>query len=380
MSLGNQSAKAGRSLRWLPAWLWQCLARRPPRQRPVHLIIAIANHFEPENSPGTLGRFADPRERRRRLELWCRDYPTLAAPWRDAEGRPLRQTYFYPAEHYDPTLIARLAEHCAEGWGEIEIHLHHGIEAPDTVDNTRRALLEFRDALAKHGCLSREHGKGRPRYAFVHGNWALANSARGRFCGVDEEIAVLAETGCYADLTLPSAPEPAQVGKINALYECVPPLDRRAAHRRGHDLRCGVLPRNFPLIIQGPLGLNLGRRVAGWPWPGIENGELTASNPPTRQRLALWRRAGIAVGGRPEWVFVKLSCHGMDPVDTPALLGEPMRGFLRDLTEGGGQEDDYRVHFVTAREMTNIILAACEGLGGDPGAYRDHWFRATGSG
>ena len=38
-------------------------------------------------------------------------------------------------------------------------------------------------------------------YAFVHGNFALANSAGGRYCGVDEEMQILAETGCYADMT-----------------------------------------------------------------------------------------------------------------------------------------------------------------------------------
>jgi len=75
--------------------------------------------------------------------------------YRDADGRPFVHTYFYPAEQYDRSLIARLAEHCREGWGEIEIHLHHGVAAPDTAENTRRQLIEFRDRLAiEHGCLA----------------------------------------------------------------------------------------------------------------------------------------------------------------------------------------------------------------------------------
>jgi len=56
-------------------------------------------------------------------------------------------------------------------------------------------------------------------------------------------------TGCYADLTLARRrPHPAQVRKINALYECAgPPFDRRAPHRRGHDLAAaGHPPRIFP--------------------------------------------------------------------------------------------------------------------------------------
>ena len=68
------------------------------------------------------------------------------------------------------------------------------------------SLTEFRDQLAfRHRCLSVEDGSTDPRYAFVHGNFALANSAGGLFCGVDSEMQILAETGCYADLTMPAA-------------------------------------------------------------------------------------------------------------------------------------------------------------------------------
>ncbi len=112
-------------------------------------------------------------------------------------------------------------------------------------------------------CLSRFYGDGPARYAFVHGNWALAESAEGRFCGVDDEMQILAETGCYADFTLPSAPSSAQVSKINSLYECAAPLSESVPHRRGKDLHCGRPPKIFPLMIQGPLVLNLGRRKHG---------------------------------------------------------------------------------------------------------------------
>ena len=80
----------------------------------------------------------------------------------------------------------------AEGLGEVEIHLHHGVEKPDTAENLRKALTEFRDFLAEeHNCLSRFDGKGEPKYAFVHGNLAFGNSCGGKFCGVDEEMQIL---------------------------------------------------------------------------------------------------------------------------------------------------------------------------------------------
>src|SRR4029450_7195951 len=109
--------------------------------------------------------------------------------------------------------------------GEVEVHLHHGVERPDTPDSLRRSLTEFRDILAqRHNCPSRLNGSGFPMYAFVHGNLALANSAGGQFCGVDSEMQILADTGCYADFTLPSAPGRTQVPRINAVSQCGYPL------------------------------------------------------------------------------------------------------------------------------------------------------------
>ena len=364
--------KMWHNLRWLPSFLWQSLSRGSNHASSVHLIIGIADHFEPSILPGIPGASADQHEQERRVEHWCQEYPRLADEWRDSDGHPFRHTYFYPAEQYNKTLIERLADHCRSGWGEIEIHLHHGVTAPDTPENTHRTLVEFRDILVRQGCLSRMDAHELPRYAFVHGNWALANSDHGRCCGVDEEMRILAETGCFADLTLPSAPHPAQVTKINSLYECSGPLDRRAPHRHGRDLRRGRPPARLPLIIQGPLTLNFSRKGKARFFPRIENGEITSVNPPTRSRLNLWRKAQITVIGRPDWLFIKLHCHGMDPRDRDCLLGEPMRRFLRDLVMGALESREYEVHFVTAREMVNIVLAACDGLEGNPGEYRDY--------
>ncbi|HEY0003488.1 MAG TPA: hypothetical protein VGB17_01665 [Pyrinomonadaceae bacterium] len=371
----EQFVKALAAMRWLPAYGWQRFARRSSNGSRLHLIIALADHFEPSIMPETPHLHASLSEQERRLEEWCRSYPKIFDAWRDAEGLPFRHTYFSPAEQYHKTLVQRLAEHCQEGWGEIEIHLHHGLDAPDTAENTRRLLLWFRDTLVEHGCLSRWNDEGEARYAFVHGNWALANSAGGRFCGVDQEMQILSETGCYADLTLPSAPSPAQVSKINALYECSLPLDQSAPHRRGRNLRTGQPPQTFPLIIQGPLGLNFAHRAAGLPLPKIENAALTGAYPPNIERLKLWRQIAVAVEGQPDWVFIKLHCHGMDPNDREAMLGGRIQSFLKDLTEEARTGGQFVPHFVTAREMVNIILAACDGQSGNAGDYRDYRLR-----
>lgn len=372
--LREQAAKAFGALRWLPRYGVRSLTRARAGERASHLVVALADHFEPAYLPEAPHDFAPLDVQERRLEEWCREYPKIFGEWRDAEGFPFRHTYFSPAEQYDAGLTAMLAEHCLEGWGEVEIHLHHGLQKPDTAEDTRRALVEFRDALVAHGCLSRWGDEGAARYAFVHGNWALANSAGGRFCGVDEEMQLLAETGCYADMTMPSFPSHAQVSKVNSLYECEPPLARRAPHATGRDLRAGRAPSVFPLMIQGPLGLDFKGRASGLPLPKIENGELTTSHPPTLSRMRLWRRAAVAVEGRPDWVFVKLHCHGMNPDDRDAMLGGLMQDFLRRLTDES-RADGTKLHFVTAREMVNVILAACDGREGDPGDFRDYRLR-----
>jgi hypothetical protein len=338
----------------------------------VHLILALADHFEPSNNPRDGMAWAPRDEQERRVEVWCREYPLLVDRWRDRDGRPFVHSYFYPAEQYEPTIVARLAEHCHLGWGEIEIHLHHGMGQPDTAEKTRSVLSHFRDELAfRHGCLASIEGDDIPKYIFVHGNFALANSADGRFCGVDSEMAILGETGCYADMTLPTAPwHPSQTAKINSLYECALPLDRIAPQRRGRDLQILRPPQSLPLIVQGPLMIDWGRSRR----PGIENSAITRSNPLSLRRLTMWKKAAIQVQGRPDWLFIKLHCHSMDPTQRESVLGEPMRRFLEELVEGAAERKE-TLHFVSAREMVNMILAACDGRAGDPGQYRDYRFR-----
>jgi len=374
MSLEKQIAYARKVL---PSATWRALMS-PPR-RPVHLILALADHFEPAIDPED-GQKRVPRpEQERRVESWVREYPKIVDAWRDHDGRPLVHTYFYPAEQYDQTLLEMLAEHCHAGWGEIEVQLHHGIPHADTAENTRQMLTEFRDRLAfRHRCLALEEGSTRPAYAFVHGNFALANSAAGRFCGVDSEMQILADTGCYADFTMPSAVlHPAQTAKINSVYECALPLDQPAPHRRGHDLAAGRRPRKFPLIVQGPLVTDLRRTVRSG-HPVLENGAFTGTNPPTLHRLSLWKQAQVRVLGRPDWLFIKLFCHGMDPTQQDAVIGNSFRAFLAELV-GGAAARNETLHFVAAREMTNILLAACDGRDGDPGDYRDYRFKRLAS-
>ena len=335
-----------------------------------HLIVVVANHFEPswkaDNS------FCDPETQKRRVASWIRDARATGRALQDHDGTPFRHTYFYPAEQYHRSLIEMLTDLEAEGLGAIEVHLHHGVHKPDTADRTRRALLEFRNLLAEeHNCLSREDGDHRPRYAFVHGNLALANSMGGRCCGVDNEMEILAETGCYADMTLPAAPGESQVAMINAIYQCGRPFNERAPHRVGRRLRVGDQVRT-PVILTGPLIFDWSGLARSLPRPRLDDGALTATYPPGAARLKRWRNARISVSGRPDWVFIKLYCHGFFPGDQEATLGHPMLKFWSEAIESADRSGQFKIHFATAREAFNIAMAAVDRRDGDPGLYRDY--------
>ena len=195
-------------------------------------------------------------------------------------------------------------------------------------------------------------------------------------CGVRNELRVLRDAGCFADLTLPSAPSRTQTRTINSIY-----YGTSTGAAKSHDLgvpaRVGAGPSGDLLLVQGPLGLN-------WAWrkfgvlPRIDNADLTAANPPTLDRLKLWLDLQIHVQGRPEWVFVKLHTHGAPSPNREMLLGEPMRRFHASLARFiAEQPDRFALHYVTARELVNMVHAAEDGKFGSPGAYRDYKFRSS---
>jgi hypothetical protein len=286
----------------------------------------------------------------------------------DADGYPPRHTFFFPSEEYRGEHIERLIELGRQGLGEIEVHLHHD---RDTSDGLRRNLEEFLHHLTGHGALPLDPATGLPLWAFIHGNWALDNSRPdGRWCGVNDELTVLASLGCYADFTLPSAPDRTQTSTINSLYYATDDPVQPKSHDQGTPVVVGGSPSGEMMIVQGPLGLRWKRRF-GLPIPGIESGDVRKSHPPTPQRVDHWVKTGIHVSGRPEWVFVKIHTHGTQEEDMPALLGEPTARMFDYLESRYNDGSRYRLHYVTAREMYNIARAAEGGFTGDPGRFRD---------
>ena len=85
----------------------------------------------------------------------------------------------------------------------------------------------------------------------------------------------------------------------------------------------------------------------------------------------IWIDQHIHVNGRPEWVFVKVSCHGAEERSWDALLGEAAEEMYASLEARYRDQSEYRLHYVTARELYNIIKAAEAGKTGDPSQYKN---------
>jgi hypothetical protein len=339
--------------RWLPSYLRHWRHYQELRfDTETHLILCIADHYEPK------GGRADVATGRRRVLTWAEQYPRQFGPFRDSDGRTPRHTFFFPVEEYEKEYLDALAELCRAGFGEVEIHLHHDRDTPERFEAT---LCGFKDLLAnKHGLLSRHRATGSIKYGFIHGNWALCNARRdGRLCGVNNEIEILLNTGCYADFTYPSAPDSTQPAVINRIYYA----KDRPGEPRSHEY---PLPPDIPatdqalLMVQGPLLPNWHLRKWGI-IPAIENGCLQGSQPPTMQRLHCWLQARIQAPQRPDWFFVKLHAHGAMEYDHPALLGPPMVQFHEELAALARNHPKFHYHYVTAREMVNLIHAAHAG-------------------
>jgi hypothetical protein len=351
--------------RWLIPYVIQTPRRRSPRPgEPVHLLLCIADHFEPQ-----LGRPS--REiAQARVDRWVADYPALFGRFRDSDGRPPRHTFFFPAEDYQPEHLEQLAILCRAGFGEVEVHLHHD---NDTAENLRVRLLEFKKVLAeRHGLLARHRGTGELAYGFIHGNWALDNSRPdGRWCGVNNELDVLRDTGCYADFTLPSAPSPTQTRKINSIYYAVDDPLRPKSHDTGIDAGLAPPPANSLLLVQGPLLFDWQNRKWGL-LPRLENSCLQGTQPPSMRRLRLWLKARVQIATRPDWFFVKLHTHGASEVNQKVLLGDAMVHFHEALARLSDDDSDFRYHYVTAREMYNLVRAAGAGWAGSVAEALDY--------
>lgn len=350
---------------WLPGYLYRKIKNYTGKsvEGEVHVIFCLCDHFEP------LWNNASFETGLRRIERYIDIYPKIAEIYKDSKGNRPKITLFYPAEEYQPEYLNLLADFCAKGYGEVEIHIHHD---NDKSESLQKKLLGFKDGLvSRHSLLSKDKQTGEVKYGFIHGNWALDNSRKdGRFCGVNDELQILQDTGCYADFTLPSAPSDTQTRKVNSIYYAVSNPYKPKSHNWGRDAMVGVERQRGLLVIQGPLCLNWKSRKFGI-FPRIENSEVAYNYPPSEHRVNLWLNCRISINGRPNCIFIKTHTHGLQDRNSDAL----MNGLLEDLfasVKKVVEAKKYILHYFTAREIYNALMAFEDGLVGDPGDFRDY--------
>jgi hypothetical protein len=323
----------------------------PLANEPIDVFLAICDHWEPQCYGAPFDQAMS------RVQRWVDEYPKLFDQFRDFNGRPPQHSFFFPQDEYRPEYLDALADLCAAGYGDVDIHLHH---THDTAEALRGKLESFRDALFhRHGLLRRDPVTNEIVYGFIHGNWALCNSRPdGLWCGVDQELTILRETGCYADFTLPSAPSQCQTTTINSIYYAQDIPGQTKSHDTGIRSRVGhAAPNEHLLMIQGPLSLCWRIRKKGI-IPSIENGDLIAGRPPTWDRFQEWLRVGVHVAGQPNWKFVKLHTHGCKDGNIDMLLGPEMQAFHAELAAQCQKNPQLRLHYVTAWEMAQLVRQA----------------------
>jgi hypothetical protein len=322
----------------------------PPKTTTTRdVFLCLVDHFEPH-----VGRASDELAHVR-MQDWMTRYPQISQRHQDADGCHPAHSFFYPYDEFDAWEFSQLTELCAQGWGEIDLHLHH---RDDTSDSLREKFSTAIQLYNQAGVLTR-WPDGRPAWGFIHGNWALDNSRleNGKnFCGVNNELTLLAEEGCYADFTFPAWQQTAQPRQINSIFYATDDPTQPKSYDTGVAVRCGGRASGTLLLIQGPLRVSLKFTRSG-PRLSMDDGDLASYRRYTPARLDHWVETGIQVQGRPDRVFIKLHCHGAADANRAALLDQDLEAMFSDAESRYNDGKNYRLHYVTAREMYNIVKA-----------------------
>lgn len=350
---------------WLGSYIYQALQGReqPDAGEPIDIMVCRVDHYEPFNGKVSAA------QARERVNAWVEGYPRAVASHRDADGITPQYTWFYPP-HLDPGFLDDLLGLCGRGFGEIEMHLHHNHMKPfpDTSETLRAKILTCVDDYARRGkifCLP----DGSRRFAFIHGDWSLDNSCGPEICGVNDEIRILKECGCYADMTFPSLGK-AQPRMINTVYYCADDPAVPKSYDAGIPLIAGGRPSGDLMMIPGILGIRWSSRTHRFK-PSVESSNIDETDLPTPGRIDYWVKNAVSVQGCPNWRFIKVHAHGARECAFDSLIGASAAKMFSHLETTYNDGKKYRLHYVTARELYNIIKAAEAGKTGDPHGYRD---------
>ena len=358
----NRIRKLGYHLFYILLWALrysQKSAKEP--SKPTHIIFCMVDHFEPGTGQVTVDI------ERGRIRTVMSEFPKLVKNHKDHFGNLPKRTWFFPPHYHRNNNLRDLVSLCERGYGEIELHLHHGNARPDTAHNLERTIRQCIDEYSSFGIFGSENG--RKAYGFIHGDWALDNSRHGRYCGVNNEIEILRQTGCYADFTFPSKCEADPI-RINSIYYAQDNPEKPKSHNRGIPVRVLGKAPNGLMIIQGPLHPFFYRHKK-LILLKMFGDHIDGRPPVNKKRIDFWVKTGIHVKGREDWIIIKTHTHGA--VYMGASLGKEMDRIYRYLESRYNDGYNYILHYVTARELYNIIKAIESGeMGNNPEKYRNY--------
>jgi hypothetical protein len=333
---------------WLAPYLRDRLRKILRPTKPKRAWVAITDHYEPLGMGASVVTALD------RVAQWRDRWPRIAgdAP-RDAAGQRPQYSFFYPQEEYRRDLLDGIAEIVRLGIGDVEVHLHHNNEERDLF--IQKVTDHCRRLTEDHGLLRQRDG--RTVFGFIHGNWALDNSRPdGKCCGLNGEIALLRDLGCYADFTMPSLPSATQGRVVNQIYWCTNNSDNRPrSFDSGIEATVGGGRRGDLLMITGPLGVRLGGRLL----PRIEAGELAGYDMPTPSRVRQWFDLAPAIG---EDIFLKLYTHGVAEWNREPLLSGGLGNLFAWLAEEANRRG-IEIHWATAWQMYQAADTLIHGSG-----------------
>lgn len=326
---------------WFPGYLRSRLRHRshPPVRR---VWVAIADHWEPYwlNPPDSTARD--------RVEIWRKHWPEIALRHADSQGRPPQYTFYYPEEEYRPAFLECLAEMTRRGVADVDIHIHHDGEGEQNFLDRMHGFIE--NLTGRHGLL-RSHN-GCTVFGFIHGNWALDNSRPdGRKCGLNNEITLLRDLGCYADFTMPSGNHPTQSRLVNQIYWATDDPLRPRSFDTGTLVGPGNPGKGDLLMIPGPIGIRWKDRLV----PRLETGELAHQDWPTAYRIRRWLDLAPRIG--PD-IFIKLYTHGAQEMNAKALLVDGLLARLFELLPRECRRRGAELHYVSTWEMRQAVDVA----------------------
>lgn len=327
---------------WLPGYVKSRVQRwTRPSVPPKRVWLAICDHYEP------LWNGADMATAQQRVSLWAERWPNIAGGFRDSAGNPPKYTFFYPQEEYRKELLQPLAEMTHAGIADVEVHIHHDREGRD---NFIQKMTTFCRVLHEQHGLLRRRLDGKLEFGFIHGNWALDNSLPGgKWCGLDDEITILRDLGCYADFTMPSGNSLSQARTVNEIYWATDDPKASKSYDFGEPVVVGGGVSGDLLMIPGPLGLRWTERLV----PRMETGELASTDVPTQYRTKRWFDVAPQLG---EDIFVKLYTHGTQERNSSVLLKSALADLFAMVADEASRRG-LQFYSVTAWQMYRAVEA-----------------------